>query len=240
MTCRGKAECESSSLRVGFPDKEFLCDCISQRHVESLRGLPELVCDLEDINKLGFATSVIDREGHVSNVDLHDDAQYNFLLFHPPALGALAGGRARRPRIRCQVSTAARERARRQRERPAEEEKKARAEAIVKRIAPCEGVQHTLASMTGAITAATKPGASTTAYEQASSDTEALRAKLAELAPLTSIEQRAKLEESRRFLLKVSTIAEALKTNDLALAQQELSGYRAGMVELSEHVKAAC
>jgi hypothetical protein len=77
-------------------------------------------------------------------------------------------------------------------------------------------------------------------YEVASSDVEALRGKLAELASLTSAEQRAKLEESRRFLLKVGTIAEALRTNDLSLAQQELSGYRAGMVELSEHVKAAC
>ncbi len=110
----------------------------------------------------------------------------------------------------------------------------------MKRIGPCEGVQHTLASMIGAITAATKPGASATAYEQASSDAEALRAKLVELASMTSAEQRAQLEESRRFLLKVGTIAEALKTNDLSLAQQELSGYRAGMIELSEHVKAAC
>lgn len=101
-------------------------------------------------------------------------------------------------------------------------------------------MQHTLASMTGAITAATKPGAGATAYEQTSSDAEALRGKLAELVSLTSVEQRAKLEESRRFLLKVGTIAEALKTNDLSLAQQELSGYRAGMVELAEHVKAAC
>lgn len=137
-------------------------------------------------------------------------------------------------------AAAARERAQHERERPAEEEKKARAETILKRIAPCENVQHTLASMTGAITAATKPGAGATAYEQASSDAEALRGKLAELAPLTSTEQRAKLEESRRFLLKVGTIAEALKTNDLSLAQQELSGYRAGMLELAEHVKAAC
>lgn len=137
-------------------------------------------------------------------------------------------------------AAAARERTQHERERPAEEEKRARAEAIVKRIDPCEGVQHTLASMTGAITAATKPGAGAGAYEQASSDVEALRGKLAELVPLTSAEQRAKLEESRRFLLKVGTIAEALKTNDLSLAQQELSGYRAGMVELSEHVKAAC
>jgi len=135
---------------------------------------------------------------------------------------------------------AARERAQHERERPAEEEKKARAEAIVKRIGPCESVQHAVASMTGAISAATKPGAGATAYEQASSDVEALRGKLAELAPLTSTEQRAKLEESRRFLLKVGTIAEALKINDLSLAQQELSGYRAGMVELSEHVEAAC
>jgi hypothetical protein len=137
-------------------------------------------------------------------------------------------------------AAAAREHAQHERERPAEEEKKARAEAIVKRIGPCESVEHAVASMTGAISAATKPGAGVTAYEQASSDVEALRSKLAELAPLTSAEQRAKLEESRRFLLKVGTIAEALKTNDLSLAQQELSGYRAGMVELSEHVKAAC
>lgn len=137
-------------------------------------------------------------------------------------------------------AAAAREHAYHERERPAEEEKKARAEAIVKRIGPCESVQHAIASMTGAITAATKPGAGAPAYEQASSDVEALRGKLAELAPLTSAEQHAKLEESRRFLLRVGTIAEALKTNDLSLAQQELSGYRAGMVELSEHVKAAC
>lgn len=137
-------------------------------------------------------------------------------------------------------AAAAREHAHHERERPAEEEKKARAQAIVKRIGPCEGVEHAVASMTGAITAATKPGAGTTAYEQASSDVEALRGKLAELVPLTSAEQRAKLEESRRFLLKVGTIAEALKTNDVSLAQQELSGYRAGMIELSEHVKAAC
>lgn len=137
-------------------------------------------------------------------------------------------------------AAAAHERAQHERERPAEEEKRARAEAIVKRIGPCESVQHALASMTSAITAATKPGAGAAAYEQASSDVEALRAKLAELAPLTSAEQRAKLEESRRFLLKVGTIVEALKTNDVSLAQQELSGYRAGMVELSERVKTAC
>ncbi len=137
-------------------------------------------------------------------------------------------------------AAAAREHAQHERERPAEEERKARAEAIVKRIGPCEGVQHALASMTGAITAATKPDAGAVTYEVASSDVEALRGKLAELASLTSAEQRAKLEESRRFLLKVGTIAEALRTNDLSLAQQELSGYRAGMVELSEHVKAAC
>lgn len=137
-------------------------------------------------------------------------------------------------------AAAAREHAQHERERPAEEEKKARADAIVKRIGPCESVQHAVASMTGAISAATKHGAGAEAYKQASSDAEALRGKLAELTPLTSAEQRAKLEESRRFLLKVGTIAEALKTNDLSLAQQELSGYRAGMVELSEHVKAAC
>lgn len=137
-------------------------------------------------------------------------------------------------------AAAAREHAQHERERPAEEEKKARAEAIVKRIGPCESVQHALASMTGAITAATKPGANATEYEQASGDVEALRGKLAELVPLTSAEQRGELEESRRFLLKVGTIAEALRTNDVSLAQQELSGYRAGMVELSEHVKAAC
>jgi hypothetical protein len=137
-------------------------------------------------------------------------------------------------------TAAARERARHERERPAEQEKKARAEAIVKRIGPCESVEQAVASMTSAISAATKPGAGTTAYEQASSDVEALRGKLAELASLTSTERRAKLEESRRFLLKVGTIAEALKTNDLSLAQRELSGYRTGMVELSEHVKTAC
>jgi hypothetical protein len=154
--------------------------------------------------------------------------------------GSAGAGSASAKRSSGLEAAAARERAQHEHERPAEEEKRARAEAIVKRIEPCESVQHALASMTGAITAATKPGASATAYEQASNDVEALRAKLADLAPLSSAEQRAKLEESRRFLLKVGTIAEALKTNDLSLAQQELSGYRAGMVELSEHVKAAC
>jgi hypothetical protein len=94
--------------------------------------------------------------------------------------------------------------------------------------------------MASAISTATKPGASSAAYEEASGDVELLRDKLAELAPLTNTEQHAKLEDSRRFLLKVGTIVEALKSNDLSLAQEELSGYRAGMVELTEHVKAAC
>ena len=125
-------------------------------------------------------------------------------------------------------TAAARERAQHERERPAEEEKKARAEAIVKQIGPCERVDRALASMTGSIGAATKPGAGSETYEQASSDVETLRGNLAELVPLTSVEQRVKLEESRRFLLKVGTIAEALKTKDLSLAQDELSGYRAG------------
>ncbi|MGA9314515.1 MAG: hypothetical protein WBV77_07800 [Solirubrobacteraceae bacterium] len=154
--------------------------------------------------------------------------------------GSGGTGSASTKRSSALETAAARERAQHERERPAEEEKKARAEAIVKQIGPCESVDRALASMTGAIDAATKPGAGSETYEQASSDVEALRGKLAELAPLTSAEQRVRLEESRRFLLKVGTIAEALKTKDLSLAQDELSGYRAGMVELSEHVKAAC
>lgn len=75
-------------------------------------------------------------------------------------------------------TAAARERAQHERERPAEEEKKARAEAIMKQIGPCERVDRALASMTGAIGAATKPGASSETYEQASSEVETLRGKL--------------------------------------------------------------
>ena len=94
--------------------------------------------------------------------------------------------------------------------------------------------------MAKTVVSAIKPGAGEAAYEEASGDIEALRGKLAELASVVGPEQRTGLEDSRRFLLKVGTLVEAFKTQDLSLAQEELSGYRAGMVELDEHIKAAC
>jgi outer membrane murein-binding lipoprotein Lpp len=109
------------------------------------------------------------------------------------------------------------------------------------RLLECVTVDGAVKRMATAVSAASSGhGASEAVYEQASSAVESLRGKLAQLAPLTSPEQRTGIEESRRFPLKVGTLVEALKTRDLALAQEELSGYRAGMVELTEHIKAVC
>jgi hypothetical protein len=114
------------------------------------------------------------------------------------------------------------------------------AEEHIERLGKCAGVYESEEAMTKAVVAAIKPGGSDATYEAASSDIEALRGKLSELVGTASPEQRAGLEDSRRFLLKVGTLVEAFKTHDLSLAQEELSGYRAGMVELQEHIKAAC
>ncbi len=133
-----------------------------------------------------------------------------------------------------------RERERAERERPAQESKAARAEAILKRVRPCEAVYSAEKAMTTSVIAAVKSGAGEATYEEASGDVEALRGKLGELASIATPEQRSQLEDSRRFLLKVGALVEAFKTHDLSLAQEELAGYRAGMVELGEHIKTAC
>lgn len=112
----------------------------------------------------------------------------------------------------------------------------------IERLEKCLVVDRSVEGMTSAVVAVTKSGAeaSNAQYEQASGAVESVRGKLAELAPLTSPEQRTQIEGTRRFLLKVGTLVEAFKTRDLSLAQEELSGYHAGMVELTEHIKAAC
>lgn len=133
-----------------------------------------------------------------------------------------------------------REQTRNESERPAHEKQAAGAEAILKRIGPCDDVYRAEQAMTKTVVSAIKPGASEAAYEEASGDIDALRGKLTELTSVVSHEQRTQIEDSRRFLLKVGTLVEAFKTQDLSLAQEELSGYRAGMVELDEHIKAAC
>jgi hypothetical protein len=130
--------------------------------------------------------------------------------------------------------------AQRKREPSAEAAKKAKAEAILQRLRPCEQVDDATTAMTTAVSAAVKSGASEAAYIEAAESVETLRGKLAALASKVQAPQSAQLQESRRFLLKVGTLVEAFKTHDLALAQEELSGYRAGMVELTEHIKAAC
>ena len=125
-------------------------------------------------------------------------------------------------------------------QREARERQTKPAEEHIERLGKCTGVYEAEETMSKAVAAAVKPGSSSATYEAASSDVEALRGKLAELVGTATPKQRSGLEGSRRFLLKVGTLVEAFKTRDLSLAQEELSGYRAGMVELSEHVKAAC
>jgi hypothetical protein len=126
-------------------------------------------------------------------------------------------------------------------QREASEKRAKPAVESTNRLLECVAVDGAVKAMANAVSAASSGHEGSEAvYEQASSAVESLRGKLAELAPLTSPEQRTRIEESRRFLLKVGTLVEALKTRDLSLAQEELSGYRAGMVELTEHIKAAC
>lgn len=125
-------------------------------------------------------------------------------------------------------------------QREARERQAKPAEEHIERLGKCTGVYEAEAAMSKTVAAAVKPGSSDATYEAASSDVEALRGKLSELADAATPEQRPELEDSRRFLLKVGTLVEAFKMRDLSLAQEELSGYRAGMVELSEHVKVAC
>jgi hypothetical protein len=125
-------------------------------------------------------------------------------------------------------------------QREARERQAKPADERIDRLGKCAGVYESEEAMSKAVSAAVKPGSSDATYEATSSDIETLRGKLAELAGSAAPEQRAELEGSRRFLLKVGTLVEAFKTHDLSLAQEELSGYRAGMVELGEHIKAAC
>jgi soluble cytochrome b562 len=126
-------------------------------------------------------------------------------------------------------------------QREASEKRAKPAVENTKRLLECVAVDGAVTRMANAVSAASSgQEASEAVYEQASNAVESLRGKLAELASLTNPEQRTQIEESRRFLLKVGTLVEALKTRDLSLAQEELAGYRAGMVELTEHIKAAC